>query len=437
MIDYNQLLGNYNSSFFSLHIFDHDIATYAHEYIHHIQNITTPYGLTYYASRQIYWLHELVSNPNAFLYETINSLWEKNKEMVETAINQVGRSADNEYHGEHVEEIVFNINKRLYAMYHVPIIEEVKIILKIQGKMVEVPFTVRMIKENMARIIQAHCFPESFISKNIIYYLIEEVIHKYSANFPINKQTVVALCDISLLTDSPIQAFFSFLDYLKEFESSRITAHFMYEQFQSETMYTLAGNLNIEDVFVRQLDICCRAVDAFYVSFGSESLGEWVKMLCQKGIAYRKKDISFLCNILNDNLSTHDAQQMLFEIVNALGTTAEIGSDYILVPQGISLTDFALLVAFEECTTKIVAKKDGKTSPCKLKKFCDALVRNNSSLVECGTRAVNCYTVDYIEASSIGDPVVNETCMEPLQRDMYKNLCPFTYVMRNIAQANQ
>ena len=66
MIDYNRLLGNYNTTFFSVHLFDEDISVYVHEYVHHIQNITTPYGLTYFTSRLIYLLHEFIVNPNSY-----------------------------------------------------------------------------------------------------------------------------------------------------------------------------------------------------------------------------------------------------------------------------------------------------------------------------------------------------------------------------------
>ncbi|MCM1008233.1 MAG: hypothetical protein NC485_09950 [Ruminococcus flavefaciens] len=153
MVYYNRLLGNYNTNFFSIHLFDDDISTYFHEYVHHIQNITTSYGLTYYASRLVYFMHEFVKNPNSGLYDSINNLWEKDKKIILKTIEQVGKVMNIEYSGEKVEDIVFKFNKNILSGYEIKIIESVEIKLKIQNETVSVPFTVRMIKENMARLI--------------------------------------------------------------------------------------------------------------------------------------------------------------------------------------------------------------------------------------------------------------------------------------------
>lgn len=442
MIDYNKLLGNYNTTFFSVHLFDNDISTYAHEYIHHIQNITTPYGLTYYASRLIYLLHEFIVDSDSYLYNSVHKLWKKNRKMIEKTIKQVGASVNLEYDNSNIEDIVFIINKKHFSRYGIKIVDAAKIRVNIDGEIYDVPFTVRMIKENMARLIQNRCFPQSHVSKNVTYYLIEEIIERYSPNFPVNAQTVVALCDIALIADSPIHAFFNFLDYCKQFDSAKINARFMYECIKNEKITCLVDSFNITELLDRQLDVCFKAIDAFYISFDSQAhIRDWIKKICYEGIEFRKKKFSFLCDVMDDSISIFESQIVFFDIVKNLGFTIEMDYDgQIRIPKGIAIADFVQLIALEEYTMKITEEKNGKISPCTLKKFCEIFVRNDTISVGYGTRSLKVITLDELrgdDIDTISTSVINETCNCPLKRDIYNNLCPFTYVRRNIEQNNQ
>ncbi len=442
MIDYNQLLGNYNTTFFSVHLFDEDASVYVHEYVHHIQNITTLYGLMYYTCRLIYLLHEFINNPNSYLYNSVHKLWKKNRKMIEKIIKQVGGAIDLEYNKCDIEDIDFAINKKYYERYGIKVVDAVRIKLNMDGRICEIPFTVRMIKENMARLIQKRCFPKSEVSKNVTYYLIEEVIKRYSPDFPVNAQTVVALCDIALIADSPIHAFFNFLDYYKQFNSDELTAKFMYECVKREKITGLVGSFQIMELLEKQLIKCYQAIDAFYISFDSQAhIRDWIKEICRKGIEFRKNNFSFMCNIMDSNISIYESQNKFLNIVKELGVTIERDcSGQFRMPNNIAPTDFVQLVALEEYTTKILEEKHGRLSPCMLKKFCKMCVRNDTVSVGYGIRnlkAVKLEDLKMVDINSISKSVVNETCNYPMQRDMYNNLCPFTYVRRNIQQINQ
>lgn len=442
MIDYNQLLGNYNTTFFSVHLFDNDVSTYVHEYVHHIQNITTPYGLTYYTSRLVYLLHEFIINPSSQLYNSVHKLWKKNRKMIKKAIEQVGSFIDLEYNNEKVEDIVFIINKKCFERYGIKIIDAARIKLTINGKIHEVPFTVRMIKENMARLIQKRCFPESEICKNVNYYLIEEMIKRYSPDFPVNEQTAVALCDIVLIADFPIHAFFNLLDYFKQFDSDVITARFMYECVKSEKITCLTGSFHIMEILERQLSICFQAIDAFYISFDAKAhIRKWIKETCRKGIEFRKKNFSFICNIMDSNISTLESQNVFFDIVKNLGFTIERDRNgQFKIPKNIAYIDFVQLIALDEYVVKTVEEKNGRFLPCRLKEFCEKFVRNDTISVGYGIRNLKAIIIEdgrEVDINSISTSVVNEACNCPLKRDMYNNLCPFTYVKRNIQQMNK
>lgn len=441
MLEYYQLLGSYNTTFFSVHLNNRDDSTYAHEYVHHIQNITTPYGLTYYASRLICLLHEFVINPNSYLYDSVHKLWKKNRKMIEKTIKQVGAFVNIEFSDIRIEDIFFTINNMHLRRYGIKIIDAVNIKLNIDGKIYNIPFTVRMIKENMARLIQNRCFPQSQIPKNVTYYLLEDVITKYSPNFPVNAQTVVALCDISLIADSPIHAFFSLLDYCKQFESAEINAKFMYECVENEKITCLLGSFRVTELFDRQLDICFKAIDAFYNAFDTKArIKDWIKKICYKGIEFRKNNFSFLCDIMDSNISALKSQSILFNIVKNLGFTIERDCfGQIKLPKDIGYTDFVQLIALEEYTIKIVEKKNEKISPCTLKNFCEEFVRNDTISVGHGIRNLKAISIDELKRENINlisTSVVNENCNYPMERDIYHNLCPFTYVRRNIERAN-
>lgn len=442
MIDYNKLLGNYNTTFFSVHLFDDDISTYAHEYIHHIQNITTSYGLTYYAFRMIYLLHEYIVDSDSYLYNSVHRLWKKNRKMIEKVVKQVGTSINIEYDNSSIEDIVFIINRKHFNRYGIKIVDAAKIKINVDGEIYDVPFTVRMIKENMARLIQNRCFPQSYVSKNVTYYLIEEIIERYSPNFPINAQTAVALCDIALMTDSPVHAFFNFLDYCKQFDREKINARFMYECIENEKIICLEDNFNITELLNRQLDVCFKAIDAFYISFDSNAhIRDWIKKICYEGIEFRKKKFSFLCDVMDDSISVFESQSIFFDIVKKLGFTIEVDCDgQYKIPKDMAITDFIQLIALEEYTMKIIEEKNGKISPCTLKNFCEKFVRNDTISVGYGTRSLKAITLEELgneDINAISESVINQTCNYPLKRDLYNNLCPFTYIRRNIEQSNQ
>lgn len=442
MIDYNKLLGNYNTTFFSVHLFDNDISTYAHEYIHHIQNITTPYGLTYYTYRLIYLLHEFIVDSDSYLYNSVHKLWKKNRKMIERVIRQVGTSVNLEYDNAKVEDIIFIFNRKYFSRYGIKIVDAATIRVNIYGEIYDVPFTVRMIKENMARLIQNQCFPQNYVSKNVTYYLIEEIIERYSSNFPINAQTVVALCDISLLSDSPIHTFFNFLDYCKKFDSVKINARFMYECVKTEKITCLVKSFNIIQLLNRQLDICFKAIDAFYIIFDSKAhISDWIKKICYDGIEFRKKKFSFWCDVMDDSISSFESQIIFFDIVKNLGFTIEM--DYegqFKIPKDMEIVDFVQLIALEEYTKKLFEKKNGQMFPCRLRRFCETYVRNDTISIGYKTRNLKVITLDELRGeniNTISKSVINETCEYPLKRDIYNNLCPFTYVRRNIEQNNQ
>lgn len=442
MMDYNRLLGNYNTTFFSIHLFDEDLSTYIHEYVHHIQNITTPYGLMYCTSRLIYLLHIFITNPNSDLYNSVHRLWKKNKNMIEKVIKQVGVASDFDYHDGVIENIDFHRNKKVYNKYGANIIDKVTIKLRVNDDIKDIPFTVRMIKENMARLIQNHCFPQSCISKNVTYFMIEEVIEKYYPEFPINEQTVVALCDISLVADSPIHAFFNFLDYLKRFDSTQINAKFMYECVENEKMICLYGNFRITELLDWQLDKCCKAIDAFYLNFASGTqISNWIKEICCRGVEFRKNHFSFLYYVMDNSLSQLESQALFFRIVEMLGFTIEKDkNNQFKIPENIALVDFVHLIALEEYTSKIIDNRNGKTSPCSLKKFCEVYVRNDTISAGFGTRNIRTVTFDDLagqDINSVCTAVVSDECANPFCRSIDDNLCPFTYIRRNINQANE
>ena len=75
-----------------------------------------------------------------------------------------------------------------------------------------------------------------------------------------------------------------------------------------------------------------------------------------------------------------------------------------------------------------------------LKDFCKTFVRNDTISVGYGIRnlkSVRLGDLKEADLNSISNSVVNETCNDPMQRDIYNNLCPFTYVRRNIQQINK
>ncbi|MCM1008234.1 MAG: hypothetical protein NC485_09955 [Ruminococcus flavefaciens] len=278
------------------------------------------------------------------------------------------------------------------------------------------------------------------MTKNITYYLVEEIIEWYAPNFPINAQTVVALCDLSLIADNPIHGFFAFLEYFRKFDSNKVNARFMYECLENNNIYTMGGAFHVSEILDRQLNICYNAIDSFYISFDSKAkIGEWIKKLCNTGIEYRKKKFSCLCDVMDDSISVNDAQDVFLGIIKEIGLAIELNSgNNFKIPKSLRAEDFFQLIALEEYTTEKIDEANGKFHPCNLKRFCETFVRNDTISVGYGTRSLRCVQPKNLKKIDlVTRSVVNDTCNRPLQRDRYNNLFPFTYVCRNIDAINK
>jgi len=214
--NHSDLLGYYNPAFFDMYLNTERDEVFVHEYTHYIQNISTVHGLIHFAYKKIYWLEKFIGCTHP-LYNEIQNLCHQKKSLMDHMSEAIGNVKNYPYKSIVVENVNLLWNYKYKEKYDVEILKSVTLDLKVDGDKKSIVFGYKIIKENMARIMQNHFYPINNPSKSTTYYIVEDVVKSYHPNFPINPQNLFALCDIALLfTSDSTQMFFKLLDFCKE-----------------------------------------------------------------------------------------------------------------------------------------------------------------------------------------------------------------------------
>lgn len=276
-------------------------ATFVHEYIHYLQDISTTYGLLNFNNilgKIQGYMNFVANSENDEIDLPINLDYIENYEQNEW-LSQV-------YEGDTVDLKrckIINISyleEELYKNEYNKDVYQVILNLRIdeEFKCKEYIFGGRAILEGMAYLIETNKYYEE--SSNLVapYNLCEMVTKYIYEEFAENKSFIVALCDISLMSLQPGVTFYNILREMKE-------SKFMPNNI--EDIYTYCRNNKQLDYYMElyeeQLHTAMERIDFMYSQNSQVSdmvnINKWLKSLLERMKKDRSKNCAFITQIMN------------------------------------------------------------------------------------------------------------------------------------------
>lgn len=209
-----------------------DQASFFHEYIHFLQDITTFWGLNnaYVYSEYIHWAcNTIYKQSKGEIHLPIKNKYDNsnvasNKWVVEQTIGDY-EERDNLF--------IINYEKKdVYPSFKSSYLKKLKkILLTIQGGR-KIEFGARAIMESMAYIIEHRISPGGKAPKEYPYCSAEYLARKIYATFADDDLRLIALCDMSLMFNEPGKIFVETIEDYKQ-KRELPTPEDIYERFYS------------------------------------------------------------------------------------------------------------------------------------------------------------------------------------------------------------
>lgn len=351
-IQYSSNLGEYMPVFFQMYLkvdgetdlnscSDRDLATFFHEYIHFLQDITTTYGLT-----------------QCFYYG----------EYIQTAVNDIYKQAKGEFavpiryeapsHHVKIADVITDVTmgdcnsiaeKFTVAdvipdvMENLPIdIPDIINVVNVESREGDIfSFGAYAIKESIAYIMERCVTKDYADSPEFPYCSAEKIVEYVYPEFGENILNVLALCDISLMFTNPADVFYKTLMQLKMKDYVPQKPHDLYAQLKNAKI-GISGNST--DPFSHYKAVADKARKKFKSYFYIEghpeihkSYYEWIDRLIDYSVNMRITKPSYLLDLCNDGYVRQNAT--FHRLVSNLGSPLirNKRQDYFSIkPNGIS-----------------------------------------------------------------------------------------------------
>lgn len=255
-----------------------EFGTFIHEYVHFLQNMTTPWGM-YEAARlyeQItYFVTQLKSDVNPIIYAPVDEDYKISHERV-LQILHIGRGADKDslgrevYHLRFADETNFkyNISFEESGICSVPKVQ-LTFDTKEHGR-AEILFGAWTIKESMAALIQEKYDPTSpRRHADVPYNIINRFVGDCFPNISENKPMMIAICYASLFSLSPALTFIE--QATKANEANEMTWQKLLEDYFNRKVKTDKG---------------CYSFAEFYCTLSDKFLTVAQKLLLSDKLSY-------------------------------------------------------------------------------------------------------------------------------------------------------
>lgn len=370
------LRGYYNPSFYKMHIeadcsledvallSESHLSTYFHEYIHFLQDITTTFGLfntSIIANRLKYYNALILETPEK---EIIVPISLDNDDFV--SINQklqILNLGTNNYIQGHPEKVIKIVERDSDVWLPEPFnrfAKSVEIEADIDGEVSIHQFGAICIIESMTHIIQSAHFPK-VIHNSFPYKTAELVVKFIYPELGEKQEIILAVCDISLMSNNPGAFFINLLIDLRT-RSWQGEAKELYSLFHE---YYSEGN-NIAESFNKAIRNTGVDITSYFTSnsiFKEEI--NWIESLLSIAQSLRQDNPSFFLDLYNKGL-----EYFVF-LFTKLGT-----------PLVINISGEAWFRPPENCQRNVIQPdrlacifnifelfENGKI-PCDLKSFC-------------------------------------------------------------------
>lgn len=230
--------GSYNPGFFQMKLsfpFNtndlsslslQDLGTFAHEYVHYLQNTSTPYGLwqamVYYQSISDFFSYiqknNLFSKPiQGYVHKDITT---RRMELEKEASGYKGFLDADEN-----EPLIYS---RSVELIYGQRVERISLSFKdVQGRSQKIILGANIIKESMAAMVQEIIDPASKDTHvSIPYHVVSRLAARYAPNIADDNKKLITLCFISLHTLAPGIKLMDYMSYANEHPTADILSIF-------------------------------------------------------------------------------------------------------------------------------------------------------------------------------------------------------------------
>lgn len=374
---------------------DYQKATFVHEYIHYLQDISTLYGILNF--------NHVMGTIQGCIDAIANS--QENKVTLPIDLNYI----ENYEQSKHLIEIyqgefhdlcecrvvyVYIQEEAIYEEIYRYKIYEVILKLNVDGKIEEYRFGGRCILESMAYLIESHAYPSESRRNNAPYNLCEQVASYVYEEFPNNKAMIVALCDISLNSKEPGIMFYSILKAMKKFKFLPKTIDDIYI-FVDKYIHG-----NTKEIYIDELKTAINRIDFIYPKTIDampeiETANKWLKEKILQTAYYRFENRKFITKIMD--YKGKDFEKYFFSLLNQFGIPLikDVNGEIL---NGATVNDPNLNLTFVNV-------------PITLSKLFDSEEKNNKC--------------ELIKICARNDNLVDNLCVSyPWEKSKNENLCP-------------
>ena len=292
-----------------------DLGTFAHEYVHFLQNTSTPYGLW-----QAIIYYQAIGEFFSFVEKnTPNKLPVKDYSLSETMKRRVDREEEASGFRGYIdipERQTLAISRSIVDV-HKRKIERITLEFHdVHGTLHNVILGANIIKESMAAMIQEIIDPESQSSHLAMpYHIVERIASQITPKIKDNTKKLIALCFISLHTLHPGITLIDYMSYANDNPEKDIIA--IFEHFiRDSKVHTSKGEvMTIEQLGDEIVETYKNTVQAFLYGKDSDRKLEYLAEVLD-----RVKLSNGMIPLLR-LLTEHDINaELLQTAVNACGT---------------------------------------------------------------------------------------------------------------------
>jgi len=328
-------IGTYNPTFFKMHLeygdnleniseYNDEIsASFIHEYIHYLQDITTTFG---YAN---------ISIVVDYLKYAINKVRNDSSKSFNPPVVPIKSTNDNVYYNHELKKIYMgtrcHIDKANVIGLHkngnsIMLPTGIQIINSIivdyetfLNQKKKYSFGAYAIQESMAYIIESTLYP-NVLSKapELPYSLAEKIAEYIYPQILENRLNILALCDFSLLMYHPADIFFDNLQRMKKDNYKPHSPIEIYHYCYSKLQIDFNGCKTLEEFITLNCKTASDQLQSYFTTSIFNDNKKWIKYLFTNALEFRITRPFFILEIVAAGKLQNN--KILKELLNKLGT---------------------------------------------------------------------------------------------------------------------
>jgi|GEM_PF-7092514 len=372
--EYFNALGEYCSQFMYIKLHDVNHSTLFHEYIHHIQNVTTYYSINTFLCLKMLFFDRIIDIRGWDSSCKLSGLYARNIFLLSKTI---GDRADIPFNKVEITNKYFiTVDNRITA---------VGLHLLIDKTPKEYVFGTIAIKECMANIIEQQYYPNKKMNNVLTYHICEILICDLCPSIKGNAAAILAIMELSLMSVSPVEALIHILVKLKDEKYGNVSPSTILSIVSSFSTYSMNQNGVVKKTMLDEmhddlLEKIDSTLDLFYHLFSQSELiipfKDWQKETLKSSFLIRKEHPLLLTSMLNENVysvknddNPISSYHIKFPII--------IDRDYknIHFNNDNIRGKLLMFLAEEEAFQQLTNLQTGKKTGCRLKEYCKKYVK--------------------------------------------------------------